>query len=104
MKDWRDGGFDSDMSRVPPINPVQAPYMGGANFDVQLDDVLFNRMLKLKDLRTPPQGNDLGKLYLDGANKKYKMWLGKTEGFVDILYTSTSTSSTSTSTTSTSTS
>jgi len=102
--DWRQGGFDPFVSRSPTVSNPQTGYIPGAQFEVQLDDMLFNRVIKLKDLRVKPQGNDPGKIYWDGDNQKFKLWVNKTVGWVDILMTSTSTSSTSTSSTSTSTS
>jgi hypothetical protein len=107
---WRDSGFDSNMSRSNTQLPTPTDYIGGADFEAKLDDLVFNRMIKLKDLRQVPQGNEPGKIYWDGDNKKYKMWVDRTGKWVDVLYTSTSTStslstsSTSSSTSSTSTS
>ena len=99
-KDWKRGGFDQFMSR--PVGDVpKSEYLGGAEFDAMLDELLFNRMIKLKDLRETPQGNDPGKIYWDGKNKKYKIWTDETGGWADVVWTSTSTS-TSTSTTSSS--
>jgi len=100
--DYKGLGFNSDLSRVSPKSNV-ADYIGGANFDVLLDDMLFNRMIKLKDLRQQPQGNDAGKIYWDGENNQFKLWVNDTVGWVNIIYTSTSTSSTSSSSSSTST-
>ena len=100
--DWRQGGFDPFVSRSPTVSNPQTGYIPGAQFEVQLDDMLFNRVIKLKDLRVKPQGNDLGKIYWDGDNQKFKIWVGN--GWADVIYTSTSTSSTSSSTSSTSTS
>ncbi|MCK9370275.1 hypothetical protein M0R04_10245 [Candidatus Dojkabacteria bacterium] len=100
--DYKSLGFNSDLSRVSPKSNV-ADYIGGANFDVLLDDLLFNRMIKLKDLRQQPQGNDAGKIYWDGENNLFKLWVNDTIGWVNVQYTSTSTSSTSSSSSSTST-
>lgn len=99
---WREKGFNPFVSRAAPVSNPQTNYIPGAQFEVQLDDMLFNRVIKLKDLRVKPQGNDPGKIYWDGDNQKFKLWVNKTVGFVDINWTSTSTSSTSTSSTSTS--
>lgn len=100
--DYKGLGFDSNLERAKPESKV-AEYIGGANFDVLLDEMLFNRMIKLKDLRQKPQGNEPGKIYWDGDNQKFKMWHSQNVGWVDIQYTSTSTSSTSSSSSSTST-
>lgn len=101
--DWQEG-FDSSLKRADPKDD----YLGGANFDATLDELLFNRMLMLKNVAgntLKPQGNDLGKIFWDKDNNKYKLWVGKTlGGFVDVQWTSTSTSSTSSSSSSSSTS
>jgi hypothetical protein len=97
-------GFDKFMSRPLESQPSPAKYIGGANFDILLDELLFNRMIRLKDLRVTPQGNDPGKIYWDGENKKFKLWIDAIGQWADIQYTSTSTSTTSSSTSSTSTS
>ena len=60
-------------------------------------------MIKLRDLREVPQGNDLGKIYWDGENGKFKIWVGSTGKWADVVFTSTSTSTSSTSSSSTST-
>lgn len=96
----KQSGFDQFLERPRQGSPTLADYIGGSEFDAKLDEILFNRMIKLKDLREKPQGNDLGKIYWDGENSKFKLWIG-TGGWADVIYTSTSTSS-STSTTSTS--
>lgn len=101
---WKMKGLDQQMQRTIPDTIKPADYIGGANFDVLLDELLFNRMIRLKDLREVPQGNDPGKMYWDGANSKVKIWVNGVNKWVDVVYTSTSTSTTSTSTTSTSTS
>jgi hypothetical protein len=101
---WKDKGLDKFMERRSIDSPETAKYIGGANFDVLLDELLFNRMIKLKDLREKPQGNDPGKIYWDGENKKFKMWVNETAGWVDVIFTSTSTSTSSTSSSSSSTS
>jgi hypothetical protein len=101
--DWKQGGFDPFVSRTPEAANKQADFIPGAQFEVLLDDMLFNRMIKLKDLRVKPQGNDLGKIYWDGDNQKVKLWVGDGQ-WADVLWSSTSTSSTSSSTSSTSTS
>jgi hypothetical protein len=101
--DYKGMGFNSDLVRETE-KVKTADYIGGANFDVLLDEMLFNRMIKLKDLRQKPQGNDKGKIYWDGDNNKFKLWVDEDIGWVDVQYTSTSTSSTSSSSSSTSTS
>lgn len=113
---WKDTGFDANLQRPAQNQVKQAQYIKGASFDALLDELMFNRVIKLKDLRVAPQGNEPGKIYWDGQNKKYKIWIDATGGWADIPYTTTSTStsttssssstsiSTSTSTTSTSTS
>jgi hypothetical protein len=100
--DYKGLGFDPNLTRGTGESKT-ADYIGGANFDVLLDEMLFNRMIKLKDLRVKPQGNEPGKIYWDGDNQKFKMWHSQSVGWVDIQYTSTSTSSTSSSSSSTST-
>ena len=102
MSSWKDKGFDQFMSRKQEGGPQTAQYLGGADFDALLDSLAFNRVLILKDLREQPQGNDVGKIYWDGANKKFKMWVG--DSWADVQYTSTSTSSSSSSSSSSSTS
>lgn len=101
---WRSKGLDAQMQRPLPQGPKQADYIGGANFDAILDEMLFNRMIRLKDLRNTPQGNDPGKIYWDGDEKKAKIWVDATGKWADLQYTSTSTSTSSTSSSSTSTS
>ena len=80
----------------------EGEFIAGEKFDAQLDELEFNRMLKLKNLTSVPQGT-AGKIYWDADNKKYKIWVDKVAQWCDIQFTSTSTSTTSTSTTSTST-
>jgi len=100
-KDWREG-YDGNLQK--PIKSSSV-FQGGANFDAGLDELLFNRMLQLKNLNSAqtPQGNDPGKLYYEEDTKKYKIWVGA-GGWADVIYTSTSTSSTSSSSSSSSTS
>lgn len=100
--DWRSKGFDENMSRSTPSNPNSVSFIGGTNFD----SLLFNRMIKLRNIvpGQAPEGADIGKIYYDSTNQKYKMWIGPPAGWVDVQYTSTSTSSTSSSSSSSSTS
>lgn len=101
-EDWRSKGFDENLSRAPSTAVAETPFIGGSDFDAQLDDMLFSRMLKLKNLPTLPQGNsDVGKIFWDSTNKKYKIWLGNQWGDVQITTTSTSSTSSSSSSTST---
>lgn len=100
---WKDMGLDNQMQRTLPSTPKPADFISGANFDALLDELTFNRMIRLKDLREIPQGNDPGKIYWDGENKKYKIWVNG-GGWCDVIYTSTSTSTTSSSSSSSSTS
>lgn len=101
---WRERGFDKFMAKSPDVGLKQPSFIGGANFDALLDELVFNRMLQLKDLREKPQGNEPGKIYWDGANKKYKIWIDSTGKWADVQYTSTSTSTSTTSSSSSSTS
>jgi len=96
--DWKDSGFDPFQKRTIDQNPKQGSYISGAKFDALLDNMLFNRMIRLKGLVQAPQGNDPGKIYWDSVNKKYKIWIDSTGKWCDVVYTSTSTSTTSTST------
>jgi len=92
---WKDLGFDKNLQR-PRTDIGQGQFIGGAQFNAQLSELLFNRMIKLKNLpsATPPQGGDPGKIYWDQDNKKYRIWVSKTVGWADIPYTSTSTTTT----------
>lgn len=101
---WKDKGFDKFMSRELSNSPNPANYISGANFDILLDDIMFNRMIRFKNLSQTPQGNDPGKIYWDAENKKLMMWIDSTGKWVEITYTSTSTSTTSSSSSSSSTS
>ncbi len=105
-QDWRSKGFDASMRRSNPTNPQPAGFIEGTNFDALLDDMLFNRMIKLRNIvpGQAPQAADKGKIYYDPENKKYKMFIGPPANWVDIIYTSTSTSTTSSSSSSSSTS
>lgn len=102
--DWRSRGYDANLVR--PDDTPKSKYIGGSDFAVQLDDLLFNRMIRLRNISPlqAPQGNEPGKIYYDPVNLKYKMWIGGVAGWVDVQYTSTSTSTTTTSSSSTSTS
>lgn len=101
---YEEMGFDKFLSRGPDFGPGPGGYISGADFDIQLDEMVFSRVFRLKDIRKRPQGNEVGKIYWDGENKKFKLYLGKTGGWADVQYTSTSTSSTSSSSSSSSTS
>ena len=90
--DWKSSGLDANLTR--PQTAPKSDYIVGADFEVQLDELLFNRMIRLRNLEVAPQGNEPGKIYYDNVNKKYKMWVGGDAGWVDVIYTSTSTSTT----------
>jgi hypothetical protein len=94
MPDWKSKGFSPNQTRNPPTAAQGANYIAGVNFDATLDEMLFNRMLRLKNLPTTPQGNEPGKMYWDQVNQKYKLYVSKTVGFADVQFTSTSTSTT----------
>jgi len=98
---WRDLGYNQFGTKTDPKNG--AGFIQGQQFDATLDDMELNRMIRLRDLTSVPQGAS-GKIYWDNDNKKYKLWVNETAGFCDVIYTSTSTSTSSTSTSSTSTS
>ncbi len=101
---WKTKGFDRFMSRGVNNEPDPASYISGSNFDILLDDLLFNRMIRFKGLDKTPQGNDPGKIYWDKDSKKLLMWIDSTGKWVEITYTSTSTTTSSTSSSSSSTS
>ena len=94
---WKDKDFDDYGVRKTQNTPARAGFISGLNFDAQLDEMLFNRMIQLKNLPSKPQGNSPGKIYWDPVNKKYKLWNGSQ--WMDVIMTSTTTTSTSTSTT-----
>lgn len=102
---WKDSGFDKNLTRSNPAMVQQGTYIPGNQFNTQLGDLLFNRMIKLRNLPSGqfPQGTDPGKIFWDKDNKKYKLWVDTTSQWVDIVWTSTSTSTTSSSSSSTST-
>jgi hypothetical protein len=102
--DWRSLGFDKDMSR--PISSGLKPtdYLPGANFDVQLDELSFNRVIQFKRLDRQPQGSVVGKTYYDKETGQIKVWVGGDAKWADIQLTTTSTSTTSSSSSSSSTS
>ena len=99
--DWRSLGFDKDMAR--PISSGLKPtdYLPGANFDVQLDELSFNRIIQFKRLDRQPQGV-VGKTYYDKETGKVKIWVGGDAKWADIQLTTTSTSTTSSSSSSSS--
>lgn len=100
--DWRTRGFNKFLEREQGKSPDG--YLGGADFDIRLDDLLFNRMIRFRDVRVQPQGNDPGKVYWEGDGKKAKMWIDSIGKWADLVYTTTSTSTTSSSSSSSSTS
>ena len=102
MKSWQESGYDGDLTRPNPT-PSNFKYIGGADFDAQLDDMLLSRMFRLKGLSQAPQGYEPGKMYWDKENKKYKLWVDDNVKWVDITWSSTSTTTTSSSSSSTST-
>lgn len=103
---YKDAGFDSNLQRPGETAVSKGQYIGGSNFAVALDDLLFNRMIKLRNVATTqfPQKADPGKIFWDQDNKKFKLYVDGNSQFVDILWTSTSTTSSSSSSSSTSTS
>ena len=103
-KSWQTIGFDKNLQR--PIEGIKTTgYLPGNEFDVQLDQLAFNRVIRFKNLDRQPQGNyDTGKTYYDNTTGKVKIWVGGAAKWADLVVTTTSTSTTSTSTTSTSTS
>ena len=103
LKTWKEGSFDKFLSR-PTREPDKDGFISGESFDARLDEMAINRVVQFKDIRKTPQGNDPGKTYWDGENKKLKIWIDSIGQWADIEYTSTSTSTTSSSTSSTSTS
>ena len=106
MDDWKtlQKKKEDKQGTVSKLSPKK-DYIGGADFDVQLDELAFNRVLRFKNLDRQPQGNDdKAKVYWDKETSKLKMWFGGTAKWVDIVFTSTSTSTTSSSSSSTSTS
>lgn len=86
--DWK-GGFSSDLTRV---SEPSDRYIGGSDYMAQLDDLLFNRMIRLRNLSQSPQGYEPGKIYWDATNKKFKLWVDSTGKWADVGYTTTSTS------------
>lgn len=98
--DWKKRGFNTKLQREA-VDLSKTGYIAGINFDALLDEMLFNRMLRLKNLSKEPQGNEAGKMYWDSTNKKYKIWVDSTVKWADVNYTTTSTSTTSTSTSTT---
>lgn len=104
--DWSTKGFDATMRRSvqgQSSNDSRKPgFIAGINFDALLDEMIFNRMLKLKNLTSQPQGNEPGKIYWDATSKKYKLWVDKIGGWADVVFTTTSVSTSSTSSSSSS--
>ena len=79
--------FNKFLERLPEGGPKQAEYLGGAEFDALLDNLMFNRVIRLRDLREAPQGNDPGKIYWDGANERFKIWVDSTDEWADVWFT-----------------
>ena len=104
LDDWKTKGFDAKLQRTTQTQPGKPAFIAGINFDALLDEMLFNRMLRLKNLPVSPQGNEPAKMYWDAVNKKYKIWVDATGQWADVQYTTTSTSTTSSSSSSSSTS
>jgi hypothetical protein len=107
IDDWTKKGFDSTLSRItqgqqPALDVRRPGYIAGITFDALLDEMLFNRMMRLKNLTSKPQGNEPGKIYWDATNKKYKIWVDSTGGWADVVLTTTSISTSSTSSSSSS--
>jgi len=100
---WKDSGFDKYGSRKS-TDVIQADFIGGAKFDSQLDELMFNRIIQFKNITKQPQGNNPGKVYYDPSTKKAWMWVGGAAKWVELVYTSTSTTTTSSSSSSSSTS
>jgi len=79
--------FNKFLERLPEGGPEQAKYLGGAEFDALLDNLMFNRVIRLRDLREVPQGNDPGKIYWDGENGRFKIWVDTTDEWADVWFT-----------------
>lgn len=101
-RDWRNSGFDEKLNRTVVNQPEKPDYQSGIKFDALLDEMIFNRMLRLKNLPTQPQGNEPGKIYWDQVNKKYKIWIDTVGQWADVVYTTTSTTTSSSSSSSSS--
>lgn len=102
---WKDSGFDKNLQRERG-GVTQGQKIAGDNFNTQLSELLFNRMIKLKNVPAAqfPQKGEPGKIFWDQDNKKFKLYVDGNSQFVDILWTSTSTTSSSSSSSSSSTS
>jgi hypothetical protein len=101
---WKARGYNPFMTKPIDGTPKAPSFQAGANFDALLDELLFNRMIRLKNLSQRPQGHEPGKVYWDNQTKRAKIWIDETGKWADLVHTSTSTSTSSTSTSSTSTS
>lgn len=78
---WKDLGFDSTMK-----NENKKPdFISGEGLDIRLDDMVFNRMLRPRNLPADPQGNEPGKMYWDSTNKTLKVWMGTPIGWYDLI-------------------
>ncbi len=99
---WKDLGFNAEMKK----GAEESKFIAGEAFDIRLDELTFNRIIRFRNLPTKPQGNEAGKMYYDAGTKKLMMWINEIGKWAEVVYTTTSTSttttSTSTSTTSTS--
>lgn len=103
IPDWTSLGYDKNMGK--PINEAKpGDFIGGENFDIRLDEMMFNRMIQFKNLSQKPQGNNAAKTYFDPVTKKLYIWIDAVGKWGEILITTTSTTTTSSSTSSTSTS
>lgn len=103
---WKDSGFDQTLQRNNQQPVSQGQYIPGATFNTLLGEMLFNRMIKLKNVASAqfPQKTDPGKIFWDQDNKKFKLYVDGNSQYVDLLWTSTSTTSSSSSSSSSSTS
>lgn len=95
VDDWSQRGYDRFMKR-PGVEADPKGYIPGADFDIRLDEMMFNRMIQFKNIDKQPQGNDVGKTYFDPVTKKLYIWVDKVGKWGEILYSTTSTSTTTT--------
>ena len=105
MNDWKQDRQQKEDKKRGGQETGSGNFIGGADFDAQLDEMAFNRVIRFKNLDKTPQGNaDIGKVYWNNEEGKLKMWVGEPAKWADLVFTTTSTSTTSSSTSSTSTS